>query len=80
MTEFEQRQDQIRSFLTEHDLDALLLQRVSSFAWATCGAASYVNTATTFGEATLVVTPAGRYLIANKTHDVGARFGGTGTA
>ena len=65
MTEFEQRQNQIRSFLTEHDLDALLLQRVSSFAWATCGAASYVNTATTFGEATLVVTPAGRYLIAN---------------
>jgi Xaa-Pro aminopeptidase len=65
MTEFDRRQKQIQTFLAEHDLDALLLQRVSSFAWATCGAASYVNTATTFGEATLVITPTGRYLIAN---------------
>jgi len=65
MTEFERRQKQIQAFLAEQDLDALLLQRVSSFGWATCGAASYVNTATTFGEATLVITPAGRYLITN---------------
>ncbi len=65
MTEFDRRQKQIESFLEEHGLDALLLQRVSSFAWATCGAASYVNTATTFGEATLIITPAGRYLITN---------------
>ncbi len=65
MTDFEQRQKQIRAFLAEHDLEALLLQRVSSFAWVTCGAASYVNTATTFGEATLVITRAGRYLITN---------------
>ncbi len=65
MTEFDRRQKQIESFLEESGLDALLLQRVSSFAWATCGAASYVNTATTFGEATLIITPAGRYLITN---------------
>jgi antitoxin VapB len=65
MTEPDRRQKQIESFLEERDLDALLLQRVSSFAWATCGAASYVNTATTFGEATLIITPAGRYVITN---------------
>jgi antitoxin VapB len=65
MTEFDQRQKQIGSFLAERDLDALLLQRVSNFAWATCGAASYVNTATTFGEATLVITQTERYLITN---------------
>jgi len=65
MTGFEQRQKQIQAFLAERDLEALILQRVSSFAWATCGAASYVNTATTFGEATLVITRAGRYLITN---------------
>jgi Xaa-Pro aminopeptidase len=38
---------------------------VSSFAWATCGAASYVNTAATNGEAALLVTPSGRHLITN---------------
>jgi antitoxin VapB len=65
MTEFDRRHRQIQSFLAERDLDALLLQRVSSFAWATCGAASYVNTATTFGEATLIITPAGRFVITN---------------
>jgi Xaa-Pro aminopeptidase len=65
VSEFEQKQDLIKDLLAHHGLDALLLRRVSSFAWATCGAASYVNTATTEGEATLLVTPAGRYLITN---------------
>ncbi len=65
MTEFSQKQNRIRDLLAKHKLDALLLQRVSSFAWATCGAASYVNTATTTGEAALLITPSGRYLITN---------------
>lgn len=65
MTEFNQKQDHIQALLAERELDALLLRRVSSFAWATCGAASYVNTATTYGEAALLITPSGRYLITN---------------
>ena len=65
MTEFEQKQERIRGLLAEHDLDALLLRHVSSFAWATCGAASYVNTATTDGEAALLLTPSRRYLLTN---------------
>lgn len=64
-SEFSQKQDRIQALLAERNLDALLLQRVSSFAWATCGAASYVNTATTNGEAALLITSSGRYLIAN---------------
>jgi antitoxin VapB len=51
--------------LTERQLDALLLQRVSSFAWATCGAASYVNTATTDGAASLLITLTRHYVITN---------------
>jgi len=65
MTEFNQKQDRIQALLAERKLDALLLRRVSSFAWATCGAASYVNTATTNGEAALLISPSGRYLITN---------------
>jgi len=65
MTEFSQKQDRIQALLAEHKLHALLLRRVSSFAWATCGAASYVNTATTNGEAALLITPSGRHLITN---------------
>jgi hypothetical protein len=38
---------------------------VSSFAWATCGAASYVNTATTDGAAALLVTREHAYLATN---------------
>jgi len=65
MTEFSQKQDHIQALLAERRLDALLLRRVSSFAWATCGGASYVNTATTNGEAALLITSSGRHLITN---------------
>ena len=63
MTEFERKQNTIKILLAEHKLDALWLRRVSSFAWATCGAASYVNTAATDGAASLLITPTGRYVI-----------------
>ncbi len=65
MTEFSRKQGHIQALLAERELEALLLRRVSSFAWATCGAASYVNTATTNGEAVLLITPSDRYLITN---------------
>jgi Xaa-Pro aminopeptidase len=65
MTEFELKQSRIQALLARHHLEALFLQRVSSFAWATCGAASYINTASSTGEASLLITPTGRYLITN---------------
>lgn len=65
VTEFDRKQDRIKALLAKHELDALLLQRVSSFAWATCGGASYVNTAGSNGEASLLITPSGRHLITN---------------
>ena len=65
MAELELKLDRIMELLAKHHLDALLLQRVSSFAWATCGAASYINTASSYGEASLLITPKGRYLITN---------------
>lgn len=65
MTEFDQKQERIRTLLAERRLDALLVKRVSSFAWATCGAASYVNTARTEGDASLLITPKRRYVITN---------------
>jgi Xaa-Pro aminopeptidase len=65
MDEFQRKQEQIKALLEKHGLKALLLQKNSSFAWATCGAASYINTASTTGEASLLVTNSGRYLITN---------------
>jgi Xaa-Pro aminopeptidase len=65
MSEFDLKMSRIQALLDERQLDALLLQRVSSFAWATCGAASYVNTATTTGASSLLVTRSGRYVIVN---------------
>jgi antitoxin VapB len=63
MDEFNQKQQSILSLLERTHLDALILQNVSSFAWVTGGAASYVNTATTQGIATLLITPTSRHLI-----------------
>ncbi len=56
---------QIQALLAERQLDALLLKRVSSFAWATDGAASYVNTASSEGAAALLITPSGNYVLTN---------------
>lgn len=65
MTELENKLSRVYELLDQHNLDALYLARISSFAWATCGAASYINTATTTGEASLLITRSGRYLITN---------------
>lgn len=65
MNEFEFKQQQLRALLAAKNLDAVWLQRVSSFAWATCGGAAYINTATTTGAASLFITPHARYLITN---------------
>lgn len=63
MNEFTRKQELIKKLLAEHQVDALLLRKASSFAWATCGASSYINTASTDGLASLLITPSNRYLI-----------------
>ena len=63
--EFLIKREKILRLLDKHGADALLLRRVSSFAWATCGATSYVNTATTEGAASLLVTRERCYLATN---------------
>jgi Xaa-Pro aminopeptidase len=60
---FDQKQSIIQNLLAKNDCQALVLNRISSFAWATDGAASYVNTAATDGAASLLITPTARYLI-----------------
>jgi len=70
MDEFHIKQQRLHDLFDQHGIDALLLQRVSSFAWATCGAASYVNTAVTFGASSLLVTRDARFLIANNIEAV----------
>jgi antitoxin VapB len=65
MEEFDRKLESILALLERTHLDALVLQNVSSFAWATCGAASYVNTAATQGAATLLITPTRRHVITN---------------
>jgi len=53
----------IRAWMAERDLGALYLQTAGSFAWATCGASSYINTASTNGLASLLITADHQYLI-----------------
>ncbi len=62
---YEQKQQAIQALMEQHGLDALYLTRASSFAWATDGSPSYINTASSFGEASLLITQQGKYLIAN---------------
>jgi antitoxin VapB len=63
--ELETKLTKIFNMLAGQNLDALLLQGVDNFAWATCGAASYINTADSQGVGSLLITPKRRYLITN---------------
>lgn len=63
--ELKNKLSSVFDLLAENDLDALLIQRVSNFAWLTCGGASYINTADEAGVASLLITPDNRYLITN---------------
>ena len=65
MSEIDQKLNFIRAWLANRNLDGLYLQRISSFAWATCGAASYVNAASTDGVASLLVTQERQSLFTN---------------
>jgi antitoxin VapB len=63
--ELNEKLGRIYSLLDEKGLDALLLKKVSSFAWATCGSDSHINTAQSEGVASLLITRQARYLITN---------------
>lgn len=65
MDEFDIKQQRIMKLLADHNLDGLILKKTSSFAWATCGAASHINLASSIGEAALVITPSHRFLVTN---------------
>jgi Xaa-Pro aminopeptidase len=65
VNESERKLGIIRAWMASRNLDGLYLQKVSSFAWATCGAASYINTASTDGVASLLITRDRQILITN---------------
>lgn len=70
MDELSDKLKRLRALASARGLDAILLQRVDSFAWATAGAAGYVNTARTDAEAVLVITAEGQYLFTNNIEAV----------
>ena len=63
MQEYTYKQNQLKALLEQYELNGLLLNRVSSISWATCGINSAVNTATTNGPVRLFITKDKNYLI-----------------
>lgn len=63
MQEYTYKQNQLKALLEQYELNGLLLNRVSSISWATCGVNSAVNTATTNGPVRLFITKDNNYLI-----------------
>jgi len=55
--------ERIQKLLAQSGLNALLLRQFGNFAWATCGAACYINTADSAGNASLLITPDGRFVL-----------------
>jgi antitoxin VapB len=63
MSEQTRKLEIIRRWMVERNLGGLILQTAGSFAWATCGASSYINTASTNGLAGLLITIDRQYLV-----------------
>jgi antitoxin VapB len=63
MSETTRKLEIIRTWMSDRNVGSLYLQTVGSFAWATCGASSYINTASTNGLASLLITQDRQYLI-----------------
>ena len=59
------KHQRVINLLDKHTLDGMLLRQVANFAWVTDGAASYINTASSYGTGTLLLTRDARYLITN---------------
>ena len=65
-SEFNLKITQLNALMDSKSLDAIVLQRISSFAWATGGAHGYVGIATTNGPVQLVIKRNGeRYFVTN---------------
>jgi antitoxin VapB len=65
MSEIQTKLERIRSLLDAYQMDALWLRLASSFAWATGGKSAYINTASSNGLASLLITRDRRYVITN---------------
>ncbi len=63
MTELETKLGALYGLMEKKSVDAILLQKVSSFAWATGGSSVAVNIASSAGEGALLVTRAGHWLL-----------------
>lgn len=65
MTETQEKLGRVRQLMAARSLDAIVIDRVANFAWLTEGGASYVNTASTFGAVSLLITPDKQYVLTN---------------
>lgn len=65
MNEYMHKEASIRRFMADQEIDQLWINGVANFAWATCGAASYVNTATSTGAAWLRIDSSRKYVFTN---------------
>lgn len=70
MNELAKKRSLLSELLDRHGLDAILLQRVSNIAWMTRGASTFVNTARSDAEASLVITGKDQYLVTNNIEAV----------
>ncbi|MFP4026484.1 MAG: M24 family metallopeptidase [Candidatus Brocadiia bacterium] len=63
--EFGLKCERVRRFISENNLDGIVMGRTDSFAWLGCGANNVVNSAQETGVGTFVVTPENVTLVAN---------------
>ena len=70
MSELESKLNALRGLMQKKNVDVVLLQKVSSFAWATGGSSTAINISSSNGEGALLVTTKDQHLVANNIEAV----------
>ena len=63
MAELDITLQRLAAVMDVHQVDAVHLRLASSFAWITGGKSSYINTASSTGLASVLITRTGRYAL-----------------
>lgn len=63
--EIQEKERRVREFLKKKGIAALLLKRQANFSWMTGGGLNVVGTATELGNAALLITEKGKFVITN---------------
>jgi Xaa-Pro aminopeptidase len=65
LQEYANKRERLQRLLVQHNADAVWLSQTANVAWLSGGNRSYIDAATDYGIASLLITPEQRFVLTN---------------